>query len=450
MNKSGVLSIFRNSWMILALLIVTAILLSTNWYYYTKTREHLDNEFGVRLQSVASLVSSNLEAGFFQPDTDPLYLTLPEEIISRLENIQSAYSLSNILVLREDGITLFSLNSYLIPSGGHYPMWNMDYQTIVKALEGMPSSTDLYRSPGGTYMKAGYAPIAPAGEPSEFVVTVEANAAFLKSFHDIKSLLTIITAISIIGIILFISFVLKATGALIKARESLMRSETMATVGRMTAGIAHEIRNPLFIIRSSAEKLRETNPAEADEIDEFIIEEVDRLNRTLTEYLLFSQNKQAGKHPLDLIKVLNKSLRLAGKGSERHKVSIKANYSTGSAPFVGEEKQLIQSFLNILINAIQATPENGKIEILFKKIDDEYIIEFSDNGQGIRGKTIEKIFEPFFTTKTTGSGLGLAIVKKTIEAHNGKISAKSKMNSGTTVTIRLPHKISPESGEINE
>ncbi|MCD6379295.1 hypothetical protein J7M07_02460 [bacterium] len=449
MNKSGALSIFRNSWMILALLIITAILLSTNWYYYTKTKEHLDNEFGIRLQSVASLVSSNLEASLFQFNTDPFYVTLPDTVVSILKKIQSAYSISNILVLREDGITIFSLNSYLIPSNDQYPMWNMDYKAIVRALEGTSSSTNLYKSPGGTYMKAGYAPIATPGEPSEFVVTVEANAAFLKSLQDIKSLLVIITAISIIGIILFISFVLKATGALIKARESLMRSETLATVGRMTAGIAHEIRNPLFIIRSSAEKLRETNPEQASEIDEFIIEEVDRLNTTLTEYLLFSKDKKAVKQPLDLIKVLNKSLHLVNKGLEQNKPTVKTNFLTDSAPFVGGEKQLIQSFLNILINAIQATSENGKIEILFKNLADEYIIEFTDNGGGIPAKTIAKIFEPFYTTKATGSGLGLAIVKKTIEAHNGKIDVRSKINSGTTVTINLP-KNRPEPGEIDE
>src|SRR6056297_1470241 len=130
MDRQGMLSVFRSKWMILAILIVTAILLSTTWYYYTKTKEHLDNEFGIRLKSVASLVSSNLQAEFFQSDSDPFFITIPERVTSRLRTIQSAYSISNILVMREDGVVLFSLNSYLFLPGEHYPMWNMDYKAI--------------------------------------------------------------------------------------------------------------------------------------------------------------------------------------------------------------------------------------------------------------------------------------------------------------------------------
>ena len=435
MDRQGMLSVFRSKWMILAILIVTAILLSTTWYYYTKTKEHLDNEFGIRLKSVASLVSSNLQAEFFQSDSDPFFITIPERVTSRLRTIQSAYSISNILVMREDGVVLFSLNSYLFLPGEQYPMWNMDYKAIVKALEGSASSTNLYNSPEGNYMKAGYAPIASPGKTSELVVAVEASAEFLKSLKEMRSVLSIITAISIIGIILFIIFVLKATGALIKARESLMRSETLATVGRMTAGIAHEIRNPLFIIRSSAEKLRERYPAESGEIDEFIIEEVDRLNKTLTEYLMFSKDKKSGRKPVDLINILNRSLNLVKKGRN---TSILTDFSTESAPFDGEEKELMQSFLNILINALQATSGNGKVEIIFNNTEGNYIIEFKDNGGGIPEETVSKIFEPFYTTKTDGSGLGLSIAKEIIEAHNGEITARSNAGKGTTIQVIFP------------
>ncbi len=314
-------------------------------------------------------------------------------------------------------------------------MWNMDYKAIVKALEGSASSTNLYNSPEGNYMKAGYAPIASPGKTSELVVAVEASAEFLKSLKEMRSVLSIITAISIIGIILFIIFVLKATGALIKARESLMRSETLATVGRMTAGIAHEIRNPLFIIRSSAEKLRERYPAESGEIDEFIIEEVDRLNKTLTEYLMFSKDKKSGRKPVDLINILNRSLNLVKKGRN---TSILTDFSTESAPFDGEEKELMQSFLNILINALQATSGNGKVEIIFNNTEGNYIIEFKDNGGGIPEETVSKIFEPFYTTKTDGSGLGLSIAKEIIEAHNGEITARSNAGKGTTIQVIFP------------
>ncbi len=447
MRTKDTLSILRSRWMILAIVIVAAAILSTDWYYYTITREHLNAEFGRRLESVAS-TAALLLAQETELDSNAVnFESIPEKTTAALSSLSERYSISNIMVLREDGTVLYSQNSYLIPPGERYPMWNMDYPAIVKALEGNPTSTDLYRSSDGEYMKAGYAPLSSRGTTAETAVTVEASPAFLEGLAEMRDILALITLISAAGVILFIIFALKATGALIKARESLSRSETLATMGRMAAGIAHEIRNPLFIIRSGAERLKVDHPDEADEIDLYIIEEVDRLDASLTEYLSFSMDRSLEKQNIDLSGILDKSVQLVEKTTQRKDVQISRGYQVPSAPFKGEGKRLLQAFINLLINSCQAVGDKGRIEIGLGREGGKYRIVFTDDGPGIPENSLDKVFEPFYTTKTSGSGLGLSIVRKVIEEHGGTIAIESGKDSETSVIIELPCQEAPESGD---
>jgi signal transduction histidine kinase len=252
------------------------------------------------------------------------------------------------------------------------------------------------------------------------------------------------TAISLAGIVLFTWFVVKATQSLVQARESLLHSESLATMGRMAAGIAHEIRNPLFIIQSSAERLRKLHPEYSDDIDTFIIEEIARLDGILRDYLLIARNEPAPKGPLDLVLTLQRSVRLMTESLEDTNIEIVTDIQLGEAPFHGEEKRLQQSFLNILLNALQALDSSGRIKVSVAKQGKNYRIIFEDNGPGIATKDIEKVFEPFYTTKPAGSGLGLAIVKKVVDDHGGRIDVKSAEGTGTSIIVTLPAPISSE------
>ncbi|MBN1163313.1 MAG: hypothetical protein JXB45_01920, partial [Candidatus Krumholzibacteriota bacterium] len=156
MRKNRTIYIFKNSWMILAVVLLVAIFLAINWYYYRRTRFSLDRELSIRLQSLASLVSSTiapwedeLAAGGIFPEE------IPDSVSTFLRDMSREYSLSNITLVREDGQILLSLYPELLSPGDIYPLWRMDHRAIIKALQGAPAATMLYRSPGGDYLKAG-------------------------------------------------------------------------------------------------------------------------------------------------------------------------------------------------------------------------------------------------------------------------------------------------------
>jgi signal transduction histidine kinase len=428
----------RNGWMIAAIATIVALFILADWYYYDKTRRSLDEEFGQRLAVLAELVSSSLPAE--SPETGFAAWTEPAPfdtaLAARLERIRRSHDISNILVVREDGTTLASLQSALYPPGEAYPHWGMDFPAIMSALDGVPAATKLFEASRGVFLKAGYAPAPSDSGTARAVVAVEASPAFLEGLVRLRLILAFATGLSIVGILLFTVFAFRATGSLIRAREALMRAETLATMGRMAAGLAHEIRNPLFIIRSGAEKLRDACPGHAPEIESYIIEEVDRLNGTLTDYLQFAKNEPGRAAPFDLAETLAKCVRNVRESIESPAVELMADFEISRAPVAGDEKRLQQAILNVILNARQAIADSGRVRVSLSTSGHEYVVRVTDTGAGIPEKDRSRIFEPFFTTKAQGSGLGLAIAKKTIEDHGGRIEVTS--GAGTEVTITLP------------
>ncbi len=428
----------KSGWMTLAIIALLAAIIALNWYFYIRIRDGLDEELGLRLQAIASLVASRIDAEsvpVLRPrEWEPMQLSLVTE---RLQRERQEYSLSNIVLIREDGFTILSLNAIYMPDE-YYPNYDMDSEAVTRAISGSTASTRLYRASGGQYMKAGYAPAYATDGEALFAVGVEASVNFLHGLRNLKAILLTATVISVIGIALFISFVVKATQSLIRARESLLQSESLATMGRMAAGIAHEIRNPLFIIQSSAERLKKMHPEDSKDINTFIIEEVSRLDDTLRDYLLFARNEPAPKGHLDLGVTLRRSIRMIEESTKDTGIEVVQDIMPEDAPFYGEEKRLQQSFLNILLNSQQALDSEGTIKVSMAQTGKYYILVFEDDGPGIPEKEMERIFEPFHTTKPGGSGLGLPIVKKVVEEHSGHIEIESLLDSGTKVTVKLP------------
>jgi signal transduction histidine kinase len=438
-DDSPARSLLTERWMTAAIVVITLLFLSINWYYYNKIRSALDDEFSIRLRALASLAAASVDPGRVETLSPELAgFSSEDSSIATLDALTIEYDLASIQVLREDGIVLLTTRPDLFPPGELYPLWNMDYGEIIGALDGTPSSTGLYQSPGGGYSKAGYAPVPSAPGKTSIVVAAEANADFLQGMNGLRALLIVATTISLTGLALFVWLVSKATGSLIRTRESLMHAETLASMGRMAAGIAHEVRNPLFIMRSSAENLRKKHPGDAEKIDEFIIDEIDRLNGILTDYLLFARNETTSVVETDLVRLLDRSIRLVGDPDHAGKVTIETQFDVATAPFKGEEKKLQQVFLNLLLNAIQAMEGCGILRVSLSRSRSGYTLGFDDTGPGIPERDIEKVFEPFYTTRPSGSGLGLAIARRVVEDHKGKINITASRYGGTIVSIKLP------------
>ncbi len=222
--------------------------------------------------------------------------------------------------------------------------------------------------------------------------------------------------------------------------DELYSSEKLVSMGRVIASIAHEIRNPLGIIRSSAEYLqRRTDKADAStgRILGAIYDESCRLSQTVNDFLDYARPRKPGTDHIDVNLVLDQALAFLEGEFKRVQVSVKRELDA-DVFVLGDKDLLYRAFYNVLVNAQQAMDGPGIISILGSSNDGHVNIEFTDNGPGFDVEFMDNIFDPFFTTKESGTGLGLAIVKTIINSHDGQVFLSNASDGGATVKIQLP------------
>ncbi len=275
-----------------------------------------------------------------------------------------------------------------------------------------------------------------------------------KDYHSIFrfQILVIFTITIVMGIVFVVLlFVVKRGEGIfqqralerLKLEEKLSRAKHLSSLGEMTAGISHEIRNPLGIIRNSAEHLQKKMAVldPSNKIPDIIIEESSRLNTIITDFLNYAKPKKPDRLPCRLEEILEKNLTYLTSQIEEQRHVIKKYYGDDLPQIMADSNMLYQAFLNILINSMQAMPGGGEIQIEINSNNESVIIIFEDEGKGISEEDLDKIWDPFFTTKAMGTGLGLGIVKNIIESHGGKIDIKNNSPlRGIRVTVELPVK----------
>jgi two-component system sensor histidine kinase HydH len=225
--------------------------------------------------------------------------------------------------------------------------------------------------------------------------------------------------------------------------KKIERSERLASLGRMAAGIAHEIRNPLSSIKGFAQYFRKKfAPGSEDENYALVMaNEVDRLNRFIQDLLNFAKPQEPKFRPVDIIKTMEHTLKLTESDFLEKDIRVIKKFDEQIPQISADNDMLIQAFLNIIINANEAMEENGELIITVRKNHNQSVhISIEDKGKGIAKTDLRKIFDPFFTLKSGGSGLGLAIVYRIVENHHGEIEVKSEPGKGTIFKINLPFK----------
>ncbi len=225
----------------------------------------------------------------------------------------------------------------------------------------------------------------------------------------------------------------------IAVEEQLRRAEKLSTLGEMAAVLAHEIRNPLGSIRGTAEILRD-DYRPGDPKHEFIeiqIRETERLNNVVEDFLRMARQQPVDMCECSIRDELDTIVTLTSSDARQRGVTLNFEPPGDELAITGDGEKLRQAFLNIIINALQATPRGGSVTISTVHADSACEIRFRDTGPGIPDEVRERIFEPFFTTKPDGTGLGLAVTKKIIEAHGGTLTVESEVGGGTTVVVRL-------------
>jgi len=224
-----------------------------------------------------------------------------------------------------------------------------------------------------------------------------------------------------------------------RLEAEVKRGERLAAVGQLASGIAHEIRNPLGIIKTISQTInQDIKDEEIKEGLDIIQHEIDRANKVIKGILDFARPNKIQDCKIDLEKLLNELVMVTRKFAQQQNVDLRFNILKQNK-IQGDPDKLKQAFINIILNGIQAMKDGGKLEITLEESDKKWaVISFKDEGEGISDELLDKIFNPFFTTKESGTGLGLSITHSTIEEHNGKIEFNSKLGEGTNVKVYLP------------
>ncbi len=271
-----------------------------------------------------------------------------------------------------------------------------------------------------------------------------------KTIFQIQILVVITCTVLMGALFVVLVFVVKRGEGIIQKRamerlrlkERLAHAERLSSMGEMAAGISHEIRNPLGIIRSSAELLKK-KIAKIDPQNTFpdiIVEEASRLNRIITDFINYAKPREPNMTLCRLEEIIDKNITFLEAQNKEQGCVIKKNFQNHLPEIMADSTMLYQSFLNILINAMQAMPDGGRILVEISSNDHWVTVHFDDEGQGIPSENLDKIWEPFFTTKDQGTGLGLGIVKNIVESHGGGVQIVNRPVRGTRVTIELPVK----------
>jgi two-component system NtrC family sensor kinase len=234
------------------------------------------------------------------------------------------------------------------------------------------------------------------------------------------------------------------TEELRKTQNQLIQSEKMASLGKLAAGVAHEINSPLTGILTYSSLLHKAKKDEdPDKEDlEVIVNETNRCKMIVKGLLDFARQTEPQKVLSDINEVINKSINLISHQASLQSVKIEKKIKPDLPKIMIDVGQVQQVFINILLNAIEAMPQGGTLTVSSEIEDEMVAIRFTDTGTGISEKDLPKIFDPFFTTKKQGkgTGLGLSVSYGIIERHRGKLEVKSQVGKGTTFTAKLPLK----------
>lgn len=231
-----------------------------------------------------------------------------------------------------------------------------------------------------------------------------------------------------------------------KIERQMQQSDKMATIGELASGLAHEIGTPLTVIQGTTEYLMMDMDDDDPKRQEFeiILSQAGRITQLIEQLLNFSRYSNPEMRPLDLNDLIAKVLRLMEHQISKYNCQVITDFEEELPPISGDESQLFQAFLNILLNAVQSLSNKGTVTVTTRRETDHglwSVVSIADTGCGISEVNLKRIFDPFFTTKAVGksTGLGLTVSHRIIEDHDGIIEVESSLDQGSTFTIKIPY-----------
>lgn len=226
-----------------------------------------------------------------------------------------------------------------------------------------------------------------------------------------------------------------------KSQQKIVEAEKLAALGQLSAGLAHELKNPLTSIKMILQAMLDSvSPPEMTTQDiEVILKEVKRLDTILTQFLTFAKPSGLHLRPLNLRETVEEVLSLMKTRFDRSDVKVLKEIAEDLPSIAGDQEKMRQVLINLFLNSVQAMPDGGRLSIVAGKMSKnnhkEVFLKVEDTGYGIEEENQEKVFDPFFTTKEHGTGLGLSIVYSIVKEHRGKIDLQSRVGKGTSFTL---------------
>lgn len=462
----------------LVLLVVSTLSIS-GWLFYHTARRGLDRELGNRLVSLAKV-------GAALVDLDKLLALAPGDeetamyrsMKTELLELSSAAGVKRIYVFESGGRSLIDTEAF--PIGKEYRGLRFERKRLEEVWGGNPSPSFLYRGEDGIWYKSGYAPVGGLGRISA-IVAVEESAEFLSQVDRIRNKVLRIVAAGVLGALIIgvlvsktivnplqrlvaaaqkfgdgdlssraglrvgdeVSFLGRAFDEMAEKVEKRAREkdEEVESLTRLAAGIAHEVRNPLGVIKVAVSTLlRSREGGKAGELLELIRGEVERLESVVASLLGFAHPQPPCPQKVRINEVLGRDLTTVESQLSTSGVTVKRHFGI-SLPEVRLDPALFHEVvLNLTRNAAQAMPGGGTLTVstFLDPSEGKVVISFQDTGKGVPPENLDRLFDPFFTTREKGTGLGLSIVRKIVKDHGGEIVVGSSPGDGTQFLIKLP------------
>jgi signal transduction histidine kinase len=363
------------------------------------------------------------------------------DVQTQLSTLRAATAVKNVSLTDSAGVVLFDAESRT-REGETSPLDSVAPRTFAAARGGATGVSPPYTRDGVT-LRAGYAPILSerrGGHPVGFIA-VEAQPSYLRTLDELQSRLVAIALVTVLAIGLLALLLARQALSAARLERRLSRAENLAAMGRLTATLAHEIKNPLAIIRGSAARLEKLDP-EAQRMAGFVIEESDRLSRTVARYLQFARGEEdPAAETGDAVRTLEATLDLLEGEARARGIAVERVGAFPAAARVGlDNESLKQLYLNLALNALEAMGKGGRLRIGCAERGGKVEVTFADDGPGMAPEVLEKAGNPFFTTKAGGSGLGLFLARRLARSAGGELTIRSPEGGGVTCQVRLPRR----------
>jgi signal transduction histidine kinase len=323
-------------------------------------------------------------------------------------------------------------------AGTQLNLLRLDDARVLAALEGRASVAHGYAVEQAA-VDAGYFPLADGR-----ILALEAGAAFRAPLARIRTTYLSAIALSLLLAAIFSTGLGLALRALERERQAHGRAERLAAIGQMSAMVAHEVRNPLGILRGQVELARERLAADAParERERFVemLAEIERLNRLTDEFLALARDAPVERAPLDLRALVTEVMGAARDSTSAAGAALDTQLPEGVLAIEGDAQKLRQLLLNLVLNAVQVGGAGVRVRVAAARVGDEAVITVADDGPGVPAELAASLFEPFVGTRPGGSGLGLAVARRVAERHGGRLvlDPAPAGTRGASFSLHLP------------